>query len=479
MRKRTHIYIVAMMAFIFVGFTGAERHIELTGSFNARSSANFTQDTRNILFTLSTGTKAEILSHRKFNSGNYGLQVKVSSGPHAGKTVWVYYNNSRPHMKLDALPEAATQATATKPTPATPNVPVEIPLSQTTTVAQATCTNCETANNRPQQALQQIAQTAVNTQNQSPLHGALRTMAVLYQSCDVLKLDPYDPATDSEMGAYLRRVPVAGSYARRRVVPEYNLSTVANNHYYLKNSNQGQYENCADMRKTPPIYHYGGRPRFNGNEIDILATRNTGGAPIVGIDCSAFISAALSASGLKITPWVKNAQSNMTTSRALTSYSDSNSCFRRPSFSKNNTIQSGDIIAYPGHTFMIDKVGEDPFAIEQLKRAGRFPRSAAGCNRLEMPRRQLDFTIIQSSGYGDMPAMRIEAKNYPAAYQEMRNLFVQACMAEFQDVATRPQFGSVLLRHKGNENPACVFSEEQRPTLRGESCTGGCPQELT
>lgn len=74
--------------------------IELQSFLNARSSAAFTKEARNISAVLAKGTKGEILETQKMPSGNFGLKMKVQSGPHAGETYWVYHNVKNPAAKL-------------------------------------------------------------------------------------------------------------------------------------------------------------------------------------------------------------------------------------------------------------------------------------------------------------------------------------------------------------------------------------------
>lgn len=81
--------------------------IELESYLNGRSSANFLKETKNVKFTLPPGTRAKIQASKKFSSGNYGLQVEVTSGPHKGESVWVYYRNADPGIKLFGSDDAA------------------------------------------------------------------------------------------------------------------------------------------------------------------------------------------------------------------------------------------------------------------------------------------------------------------------------------------------------------------------------------
>lgn len=74
--------------------------IELTAFLNARSSAKFHSTSNNVTTQLQRGTKGEVVESKKMNSGNFGIKMLISTGPHAGKNYWLYYNVSAPKMKL-------------------------------------------------------------------------------------------------------------------------------------------------------------------------------------------------------------------------------------------------------------------------------------------------------------------------------------------------------------------------------------------
>ncbi|MNK95327.1 hypothetical protein D3C87_1155590 [compost metagenome] len=85
--------------------------VELEQYFNARYSANFLKATKNVKFVIPPGTQGKIEEVKKFDSGNFGLQVTLQNGKNKGEKVWVYYKPSSPGMKLfesDAEKSAAT-----------------------------------------------------------------------------------------------------------------------------------------------------------------------------------------------------------------------------------------------------------------------------------------------------------------------------------------------------------------------------------
>lgn len=481
-----------MLGASFVGFTGSEKFITLSHYMNARGSASFTQDRSNVKFVIPPGTQAEILGHRKFFSGNYGLQVKITTGSRAGQTAWVYYNRQNPTMSLSHRdPQAATEAETTAPTPASETPPREVASAAATTVATSadSCANgaCQSAGVSPELGqTQNFVQDFVERTSRNAAVGARRVMANMYQSCSVLGMAPYNP-NDRRHGSLASALTLSGGQIRTRALRPERLSQAVREHYYLRE--QGPVgAQCMDMKQTPPVYHYGARPGFSegGQTIDIFTSVRRGGQTTVGLDCSAFISVALSAAGLKMNPGVRTAAANMTTSNGLVGMNERNSCFRRDALSTGSDLQAGDIVAWNGHTLMVDQVGSDPLGIERLKTQGRLSNRTS-CDRVtdEEIMSLLNFTILQSSGSGNFPAARMKAKDYAqyadVALDHFSNMFKMACYAQFSSdrgTRLRSQVQTTLLRHKGDSDPRCSFPEESKPKLKNEECTQGCPQEV-
>lgn len=115
-----------------------DQEIELTQLMNARYSANFTRNARNLRGQLAGGSTAKVVEIKRFSSGNSGFLVEVKTVPPArpgrtqiganlvGQRVWVYYNTRRPGLKLFNAdqrqvtnPDQATDATATRDVPVT------------------------------------------------------------------------------------------------------------------------------------------------------------------------------------------------------------------------------------------------------------------------------------------------------------------------------------------------------------------------
>ena len=82
-----------------VGFSAGDQ-IELDTYLSARTSSDFMKYTKNIATTLQKGTIGEVLEVKQFSSGNSGIKMKISNGPNAGASYWVYYNQKNPALKL-------------------------------------------------------------------------------------------------------------------------------------------------------------------------------------------------------------------------------------------------------------------------------------------------------------------------------------------------------------------------------------------
>lgn len=76
--------------------------LELESFLNARESGNFLSITHNVRFVLPTGSTMVVQQVKYFQSGNFGLLVKLTNGSHRGETAWVYYNTDAPALKLIA-----------------------------------------------------------------------------------------------------------------------------------------------------------------------------------------------------------------------------------------------------------------------------------------------------------------------------------------------------------------------------------------
>lgn len=177
-----------------VGFTQGDRFVQLNGSFNARSEANF-RGSSNVAFTIPRGTQTEVLESQQFsppgNRGlsNYGLKVRIASaGQHQGREVWIYYNARNPEATPlsfykerpsewsasrtpTSQPEAGGGAVTEATTPARPLGPLLADDGSTTAdVSTVPCFNC-TPNSVVETAQSVLAATQLSAAANASLAG--------------------------------------------------------------------------------------------------------------------------------------------------------------------------------------------------------------------------------------------------------------------------------------------------------------------
>ena len=100
MKNKLSIFMLVMTLSSLVGFTVGDE-VELDSYLSARTSPNFYKYTKNRATTLKKGTSGEVLEIKKFSkTGNSGIKMKITNGPKAGKTDWVYYNKNNPAIKM-------------------------------------------------------------------------------------------------------------------------------------------------------------------------------------------------------------------------------------------------------------------------------------------------------------------------------------------------------------------------------------------
>lgn len=413
-------------------------------NFYLRSEPVFTRAAKaNILGVAATGQKGIVVDRIQTRKGNTALKVVMQDGSRAGKAHWVYMDKSNPRMRMSDDSSVTTEVALDSVRPKTrPEKAVE---------AKIPCVNCSTAS-----PVQEISG-ALSDQYSPAFAGALKTMAVMYQSCEAIE-KPYIKKGRGRLEDFL------SGGKERRIAPQ-NLSRVAANHYYLQNT-KAQASSCIDMRQAPPLYTYGGSPSIKGNTIDLFINQSKGGVARPGIDCSHFVSTALRAAGLKITQ-SSSLKHNYTTSAGYFNLRESNSCFIRPSFNSNETIKSGDIVAWDGHVVMIDKVGKDPFGIDAIQKKGFKISSQNSCDKLPISIvDHFNFGVIESSGTPSVAIMRSGVSSKKKYY----HLAMQACKAKFGTLKTSRSSSANLIRHSGSD--ACKLP--QKPQFKGEQCVASC-----
>ena len=192
-----------------------------------------------------------------------------------------------------------------------------------------------------------------------------------------------------------------------------------------------------------------------------------------------------------------------TTSEIKDSFQRKDSCFESPVADIKNLIKSGDIInSGSGHVVMIDKVGQDPFRIEEILdqyRDGTLSKEAAlkACSKLDLAR--FNLVIIHSTSRRMSPnggdgilresakaitsgtakgALRIYARSacrhFISQYPMSDNPFNVNADLEFSEAFSS---NVSVQRHKGMKDPRCVYPT--KPKIQGEECVKDCLQNYT
>jgi hypothetical protein len=232
---------------------------------------------------------------------------------------------------------------------------------------------------------------------------------------------------------------------------------------------------CRDMTQTPPIYGYGSRlSRTRSNTINLFTAGQGVVTPpeAVGVDCSAFVSAAFAASGLRLRKGGPPFQ-DLTTVGFRDLALNAQSCVRPADFDAEASIKPGDLVNFSGnHIIMIDTVSEDPLGIKRHA-------SANSCGSLSIS--DFDFTYIHSGALkGSYGPSRVHSSTHNGGTL-FNNLLLTAraqCqrMARSQMNATpthtlNPVANFGILRHRSHD-PDCRL--EERIPLEGEACVEKC-----
>lgn len=275
--------------------------------------------------------------------------------------------------------------------------------------------------------------------------GAMKTVAVAYQSCEVLNLSAMDKNSPSVVGIEVYGRHSNGSGNLRRVA---SLSDVTRTHYYIKNQVHPS-NTCANLKSNPLIYDYGGKPSASSSmssELNIFKNAGTGSAEL-GIDCSGYVFTAYATAGLKM-------RSDQPL-KAIQVFGISAGMMKEPQSNGLNCLSKvygdlkpGDLIASSGHIVMVDEVGDDPFGISHIN-------NKADCKVSNMSPDRYDFVISQSSpSKGAIGINRMEASAYfPSAASSMREglkyYAVSACMKKFNTSQSPGTSQVSVVRHKG------------------------------
>lgn len=302
-----------------------------------------------------------------------------------------------------------------------------------------------------------------------PVYGAAKTMAVMYQSCEVLAEKALDRETPQIRGIEITGEHPNGNGFRRRLA---DRSDFLKSHPYFSNYRSPQ-SACFDVLTKPSIYDFGGKPfTTSRNELLFDLHRDAGsGTEELGVDCSGFIYAALTSAGLKLkreTQLKASLVHGVSSAMLADPQRNGLSCLDRIEYSETNSIQDGDLVALPGHVFMVESTGPDPFGIAAFSRIEQ-------CAPENIKSAQFDFVIIQSSpSKGGIGINRIRADEYLRSNRSIEvgliDHAVHACRARFGE-RHRAHFRSVaVVRHL--MTPECT--ESQPIEFSKTSCLNSC-----
>lgn len=323
------------------------------------------------------------------------------------------------------------------PTPEEPGAPTEPHAPQTPDVPKV-----------PEETIDVSLLDYLKMNYSSPVFGAMKTVAVAYQSCGSLMLPPMDGSSPSVVGIEVYGRHSNGSGNLRRVA---SLSDVIRTHYYIRNETHPQ-NSCANLKQNPLIYDYGGKPGASSSmtsDLDIFRNAGTGSSEL-GIDCSGYVFTAYATAGLKLRadqPLKAIQVFGVSAGMMKEPQSNGLSCLTKVS----GDLNPGDLIASTGHIVMVDSVGADPFGIANIKKP-------EDCTLSNMSPDRYDFVISQSSpSKGAIGINRMQASEYfPSASSSYREGFkyyaVSACKKKFGITQSAGTSQLSLVRHKGTSS---------------------------
>lgn len=299
------------------------------------------------------------------------------------------------------------------------------------------------------------------------VYGGLKTLATAYQSCSVGSSPALDKSTPNVEGIEIVGTASDGIGSLREIK---DVGALVRSHPYLASYKKPQ-ASCYDVTANPLIYDYGGRPVVtSAGTFDFF--KNSGVTKALGTDCSGYVYMALATAGLRIKSGTKVKASTI---YGISSHwfadpkGNGMTCFDFAKFKAAESLKTGDILAKPGHVFLIENVGKDPFGIAGITKA-------EDCKVENMSIDRFDFTILQSSpSKAGIGIHRAAIKDYipesPPMLAGLLEHAVNACKAKFAPstvVTSKSQYTS-LIRHLGTT--AC---KDTQVSMERESCVSSC-----
>lgn len=308
---------------------------------------------------------------------------------------------------------------------------------------------------------------ALSSGSSLAVFGGRWAFATAYQSCQSLQLPSMNEQTPEVQGISIVGKHPDGVGSKRMIA---SLPQVQSTHYYIRDMS-GYGQGCFNVRQSPLIYDYGGKPYATtaaDSPIDLFKN-NGDGTSVLGIDCSGYVFTSMATAGLRLKAGrpLKASDSWAWGSSSYVEPQDNGlTCLNKISVSATTTMKAGDIVAVYGHVLLIDKVGADPFGISTVK-------TEADCSKLTSDR--FDFVVAQSApSKGGIGINYYEARNYLPTSAKMKTGLEKyayyTCLAKFNGKTYTPNIGTLsVVRHKGT--PDCMAP---RVTLARESCIQSC-----
>lgn len=307
--------------------------------------------------------------------------------------------------------------------------------------------------------------TTVRSRNHPIVSGANKTLGVAYQSCEAVRKPAMTVQTPNLQG-----ISITGTHpdgvGRKRVIGD--LPALLRTDYYIKDFQLGA--NCKDIRKSPLIYDYGGKPHTPsaGTSMDLFINAGDG-TTVLGIDCSGYVFTSIATAGLKLDP-NKKLKPVLVHGINAVMYKEpvknGMPCFEKISVGTVGTLKAGDVAAKSGHIVIVESVGADPLGISNAT-------TEAQCNALTS--KNFDFIVAQSSPSKEGVGInKFVAKDYLLESAGMRTGFEkyarEACKAKLKNSNVTLTGQEVqVIRHK--MTAACI---DQPVQLVGEACVSSC-----
>ena len=301
------------------------------------------------------------------------------------------------------------------------------------------------------------------------VYGARKVMASAYQHCTVLDLPLMNRRWKTKGVKVQARHP--SQTGKLRIISD--LNKVNRTHYYLSQIEPIQASQCVNVKQSPLLYDFGGKPAMSKSSINLFENAGSG-SKMLGLDCSGFTATAMASAGLRLKQkktirpvHVKNFSSWMFKNLPQ----DSLSCLTKEDISPNNPLQPGDMLASNTHIAIVEMTDDlqDSFGLNRLKRVEQ-------CRTEKIKTRYFNFSIIQSSAHNN--SVGINRMHIAESLPYMSNDFKiglkktasSACYKMFG--AKPPVQGKEIsvLRHKTG-TPAC---RDREFYLEKQECLRNC-----